>query len=100
MQQPDEKYSLCIPRVSSDVTYKDIYNTFNKLNIGQIQRVDIINGKGNNNFKRAFIHFKNLFNNENALFVKSRLDNGKDIKIVYNDPWYWKASLYRSSKTI
>ena len=30
------------------------------------------------------------FNNEQANEVKNRLASGKDIKIVYDMPWYWQ----------
>jgi hypothetical protein len=33
--------------------------------------------------------------NENADAARGRLLNGKDIKIIYDDPWFWKISAYR-----
>jgi hypothetical protein len=96
------KFSLCIPRIPNNITHKEIYNSFIKLNIGNLHRVDIIekkNAKGTLT-KRVFIHFKNWFDTENATFVKSRLYSDKDIKIVYQHPWYWKVSLNKSQKII
>jgi hypothetical protein len=29
--------------------------------------------------------------------ARERLLEGKDIKIVYDDPWFWKVSAYRES---
>lgn len=94
-------YSLCIPRVSVNVTHKDIYNVFNKLQIGEIHRVDLIERQTTNNdkFKRIFIHFKSWADNETANQMKTRFDSGKDVKIVYDDPWYWKLSVNKSAAT-
>ena len=90
--------SLCIPRLSMDIKEQFIRQTFNKLNLGKIGKIDLIVKRNDNgtNFKRAFIHYISWNNNENALYVKSRLDNDKDIKVVYDEPWYWKVSLNRT----
>ena len=92
--------SLCIPRLSMDTKETFIRKTFNDLNLGEIGRIDLIvkrNDKGEN-FKRAFIHYLKWNDNENALYVKSRLDNEQDIKVVYDNPWYWKVSINKSTK--
>jgi hypothetical protein len=95
-----ENYSLCIPRVSNNVTHKDIYGAFLKLDLGVLKRVDLIERKNDKGevSKRAFVHFKYWYKNENTLFVQTRLNEGKDIKVVYDDPWYWKVSLNKSSR--
>ena len=89
--------SLCIPRVFPNIDEKRIRRIFNELNLGVIQRVDIVNKtteKGEK-FNRVFIHFQEWFTNSNATTAKERLLNGKEIKIVYDDPWFWKVSAYR-----
>ena len=90
--------SLCIPRVSQNISHKDIYSTFLKLNIGLLKRVDIIERQNQDGeiYKRAFIHFKEWYNNDKSLFIMERLKEGKDIKIVYDEPWYWKVSENKS----
>ena len=35
------------------------------------------------------------FHNSNASVARERLLNGKDIKIIYDDPWFWKVSAYK-----
>jgi hypothetical protein len=90
--------SLCIPRVFPNIDEKRIRRIFNELNLGVIQRVDIVNKateKGEK-FNRVFIHFQEWFTNSNATTAKERLLNGKEIKIVYDDPWFWKVSVYRA----
>jgi hypothetical protein len=90
--------SLCIPRVFPNIDEKRIRRIFNELNVGVIQRVDIVNKtteKGEK-FNRVFIHFQEWFTNSNATTAKERLLSGKEIKIVYDDPWFWKVSAYRA----
>jgi len=90
--------SLCIPRVFPNIDEKRIRRIFNELNVGIIQRVDIVNKtteKGEK-FNRVFIHFQEWFTNSNAETAKERLLSGKEIKIIYDDPWFWKVSAYRA----
>ena len=87
-------YSLCIPRVVLNINEKQIRNIFDELNMGIIERIDIVNKtttKGEK-FNRVFIHFACWFETENANAALDRLMNGKEIKIMYDDPWFWKAS--------
>jgi len=91
--------SLCIPRVFLNISESRIRNIFKELNLGVIERVDIVKKtteKGEN-FNRVFIHFQRWFTNENANTAKERLLNGKEIKIIYDDPWFWKVSAYRGT---
>jgi hypothetical protein len=82
--------SLCIPYVVNNIDEKCIRNVFNKLKIGKIKRIDIlvrINKQGQK-YKRVYIHFQEWYNEES----KKRILEGKDIKIVYENFWFWKAS--------
>lgn len=89
--------SLCIPRVYPNINEIRIRKTFNDLNLGDIERIDIVNktSEKGEKFNRVFIHFKRWYVNENADAARGRLLNGKDIKIIYDDPWFWKISAYR-----
>jgi hypothetical protein len=89
--------SLCIPRVFANIGEARIRGIFEELNMGEIERVDIISkttDKGDK-FNRVFIHFKHWGTDGNAEKARQRLLNGQDIKIVYDDPWFWKISAYR-----
>ena len=66
----------------------------NKYNFGKIQRVDLVRKY---NTQKAFIHYDYWNNNEKVSQIKGWLLEGKDIKIIYEDPWYWKCSAFRSS---
>lgn len=92
--------SICIPRVFPNITREQIKNTFKKLKLGFIERIDMVqreNEKGEK-FQRVFIHFKFWFQTKYAENVKTKLMNGHDIKIVYDDPWFWKVSMSKVTK--
>ena len=94
---PQNVPSLCIPRVFPNITEARIRNILTELNMGTIQRVDIVSKmtpKGEK-FNRIFIHFNCWASNPNANTARERLLNGKEIKIIYDDPWFWKISAYR-----
>jgi hypothetical protein len=84
--------SLCIPRVFTHITQAQIRNTIDDLRLGQIDRVDVI--KKGDKFNIVFIHFKKWYDTDNARLAKDRLENGKEIKVIYESPWYWKISAY------
>ena len=84
--------SLCIPRVFSNINEARIRRILAELNLGDIARVDIVSNKSpdkDKSFNRVFIHFNKWNTNENANTARERLINGKDIKIIYDDPWFW-----------
>jgi hypothetical protein len=96
MEQYNNKQTppiLCIPRVSNQITEKQIRTTFEDLNIGKLHRVEIRKGVGQNNL--VLIHYKSWLNHGNALIVKERLNDNRDVKVIYDDPWYWKVSRFR-----
>jgi hypothetical protein len=94
--------SLCIPRVFPNIDERRIRDIFDSLNMGEIARVDIVHRKSDKgeNFNRVFIHWKRWYDSENANISRERLLNGKEIKIIYNDPWFWKISAYREPQKL
>ena len=94
---PGSVPSMCIPRVFPNIDEKRVRRIFDELNMGQIERVDIVSKtteKGEK-FNRVFVHFRRWFSNPNADTARERLLNGKEIKIIYDEPWFWKVSAYR-----
>lgn len=90
----DSQPSLCIPRVFNNITERRIRHVFDELRLGKIERIDIKerrNDKGDT-FKRVFIHFEKWYWNEDAQEARRKLLEGKEIKIVYDNPWFWKVS--------
>ena len=89
--------SMCIPRVYSNINEGRIRRIINDLNLGVIEHIDIVSKtteKGEK-YNRVFIHMERWFQNSNASFARERLLGGKDIKIIYDDPWFWKISAYK-----
>lgn len=110
-----EEPSICIPRVDMWVTDDYIRKIFNEVFFGRkknnindiendiennfIMGIDLIpktNEKGEN-YKRVFIHFKdwNIIQSDAANLVRKKLLNGDNIKIMHNNPNYWKCSASR-----
>ena len=86
--------SLCIPRVFNNITESKILQVFDELGLGKISGVDIKerrNEKGEP-VKRVYVHFEKWFWNESAQSARRKLISGKEIKIVYDNPWFWKVS--------
>ena len=85
--------SLCIPRVFANISWYRIKQVFIALNWGFVERVDVIPSGGT---KRAFVHFApGKFTQTKVL---EALCEGKQVKIVYDEPWFWQISLSRSAK--
>ena len=89
--------SLCIPRVHANISENRIQQIFNDLKLGIIERIDIVSCKKNDNFKTVFIHFRKWFEEGNARIAREKLKLGEEIKIIYDDPWFWKISAYREN---
>jgi hypothetical protein len=94
--------SLCIPRVYSNIDERRIRKTFDDLNLGIIERVDIVRKTTEKGEKcnRVFIHFSRWFNSRNADTARERLLNGQDIKVIYDDPWFWKVAAYKEAPRV
>ena len=82
-------YSTCIARVFFNIRESRIRGVFRSLNCGEIERVDMIKkvGRDKKNFWCVFIHWKNL-----SQEVRTALDKGEAVTIVYDEPWYWKMT--------
>jgi len=98
--KPNEP-SICIPRVFKSTTRNEICGVFEKLGLGAIDRIDMVaktNERGEC-YNKVFIHFK-VWNkrNETAQATRDKLLKGEEVKIVYNEPWFWKCSASRVEK--
>jgi len=94
MSIPRNHPSLCIPRVFPNITEAKIVAIFSKLRLGHIARVDMIDKRSpdGEHVKRVFIHFEHWFDTDYAWEARNRVLSGKDIKVVYDNPWFWKVS--------
>ncbi len=91
---------LCIPRVYSNISEGRIRKIFDDLDMGTLERIDIVSksSEKGEKFNRVFVHFRCWNNSDNANTARERLLNGKEIKIIYDDPWFWKISAYREAE--
>ena len=90
--------SMCIPRTFVNITRSHVYKTINDLNLGVIDHIDMVrrkNEKGEE-FQRVFIHFSKWYSNSVADRARTLLLSGKEVKVIYEDPWFWKISANRS----
>jgi len=86
-------FSICIPRVFNNISNQKIVGTFEKLQIGKVEKLDIVwkTGRDGSSFKMAFIHFSEWnMRSPAALKLREDIENPKvEAKLVYDDPWYW-----------
>lgn len=82
--------NVCIPRMETSISYRYIHQILLKLNIGKINKITEIPLKNEKDFKRVMITIQWHQYNPRSIFVQKRLCDGKNIKIVYDSPWYWK----------
>ena len=95
---PAQGISLCIPRVFNNIGWRRVKQTFIDLRWGFVERVDVC---PMGSFKRAFVHFApgrwNL-GDQRACEALKALQNGDEVKIVYDEPWFWKIGISRAAK--
>ena len=71
--------TICIPCVSTSITQKYIYEQFNNLNLGTIQKVDYY--PTNKGFKKVFIIFNTWFETEKSQKLKDKLLNNETVYV-------------------
>lgn len=93
--------SLCIPRVFSNITEDRVWQVLDELELGEIDRIDMVERETRDGdlYQRVFIHFKS-WNGPHTQggVVRQRVLDGEEVKIVYDDPWFWKVSASRSRR--
>jgi len=92
---------LCIPGVFANIKEDRIRRIFTDLDIGEIERIDIVVPKKQveanekeNKFNRVFIHLR-WKQTDHATNAREVLLQGKEVKIIYDEPWFWKVSAYK-----
>ena len=95
MSSMTQANSICIPRAFANISENRVRKVFDKLAIFTIDHIDLIdrNNEKGEPYKRIFVHIKEWNNTVDAQKAKERLLSGKELKIVYDDPWFWKVSL-------
>lgn len=83
--------TIYIPRVSTTITRQKIFEIFSNLKVGFIDKIIEYPLKNDSTTKRVLVKFKTWVNNKNSQIIMTRFNEDKDIKIVYDDPWFWTA---------
>ena len=81
--------SIFIPRVFANITKERITHIIeNVVPLGGVERVDIVEIDEKTN--RVWVHFTHWYDTEFVNeFKKLLMDETKQAKIVYDDPWFW-----------
>ena len=84
--------AICIPRVFSNITERRIKAIFDRLNLGEVCRIDMVSRKNNmgEEFYRVFVHLC-WGDSEDANRTRETISMpGGEVKVVYDEPWFWK----------
>ena len=119
---PSNIPSLCIPRVYKNISQEKILRIVEALDLGTVDHIDIVPiknaGVGTDRrissgssgatgsaasmdaskFNRVFIHM-NWNSSGDANKVRERLLSDKEVKIIYDEPWFWKVRANRSQNS-
>jgi len=94
--------SICIPSVFSNVTRDTVLSVIQTFNLGKVKRIDMIQRKSEKNeedsYQKIFIHFHEWNSNPKADHIRSTLLSDKEVKVIYDTPWFWKLSANKSKK--
>jgi len=93
--------SICIPRTLNNVNWRQIKETFEQLfGPGTVERVDIVTNRTDASpFCRIFVHMRYWpVEKEEIADIRQRLVDGETVKVVYDNPWFWKCSASRTPK--
>ena len=93
--QKDTSISVCIARVFKNISKKRINAALTTLALGDIERIDLVSSK-NSQFNTAFIHYHRWNNSQMDVF--EAIKAGRQVKVIYEEPWYWLLSQSRSPK--
>lgn len=113
---PIQNLSLCVPDIHFSITKKVLTKVFQKLNLGQIHKIDMLE-KTNTNLKTrkqdkykkgfiynkiAFIHFKHWIDNERTRDVQKTLMKEEYFNVVYkmeeNKMYFFKCLINKKSQ--
>jgi len=88
--------SLYIPRVFKNIGGKRIEGIFNSLRIGKVRAVNFTPKVGKHgHYNSVSIHFDYWYDNVAARNFQQRVIEGKEARIVYDDPWFWTVQEFK-----
>jgi hypothetical protein len=96
--------SICIPRtfttIRGEQTKRSVFNTFRDLRIGHIERIDTVHktDQRGERFCTVYVHLTWNVTSKLARDTRQKLLEGQDVKIVYDEPWFWKCTMSTMEK--
>ena len=90
--------SIRIPRVFPNITEDRIRGVFEDLDWGTISKIDMVarTNKHGEDYNLVFVHFESWSDGTEA--VREALANDKEVKITYDDPWFWRITINKGHK--
>ena len=95
--------SLYIPHIFANFSKEYVAKVFENNEIGQVKNIDFVSKIGHDGkpFSAAYIHFDHWINNIIAQNFQDRvLDQNKEARLMYEDPWYWIVLENKARKVI
>ena len=96
--------SICIPRtfttIRGEQTKRAVFNTFRDLRIGYVERIDTVHktDQRGERYCTVYVHLKWNMGSALARDTRQKLIDGQDVKIVYDEPWFWKCTMSTMEK--
>jgi hypothetical protein len=91
--------SICIPRTFISIrgtpTKTAVFNTMCNLKIGFIDRIDVVqktDARGER-YCTIYVHLQWNVRNQLGRDTRKKLLDGNEVKVVYDDPWFWKCTM-------
>ena len=85
----DQTLSLYIPRVTRRMTAKFIAETIEKMRLGSVEKVDLVETADGRQMT-AYVHFSKWEETSETIQLQQRIkDPNQQARIVYDAPWYW-----------
>jgi hypothetical protein len=82
--------TLCIPSVDTHYTPDYIYSILNRACIGKIHGIKEMVSHTKINSKKVFVTLNVYQENDEHRHLLERLGQGKNIKVMHEEPYYWK----------
>jgi len=90
--QVNQSLSVFLPFVFCNISKKFIKRVFEAYEYGVVDRVDLITKRDQRGRKYhcAYVHFSYWFESDLVEHFQERImDQKKEARVVYDDPWYW-----------
>ena len=90
--------SIRIPRVFPNITEDRIRGVFEDLEWGTISKIDMVprTNQHGEDYNLVFVHFESWAMAQRP--SAEALANDKEVKITYDEPWYWRITINKGHK--